>query len=71
MKHKPSYHFRPEQNWINDPNGPIYFEGKYHLFYQYNPSGYQWGNLHWGHAVSGDMVHWSHLEPALYPAKDK
>ena len=71
MKHKPSYHFRPEQNWINDLNGPIYFEGKYHLFYQYNPSGYQWGNLHWGHAVSGDMVHWSHLEPALYPEKDR
>ncbi|MDL2205297.1 glycoside hydrolase family 32 protein [Eubacteriales bacterium OttesenSCG-928-N13] len=69
MRHKPSYHFRPNSQWINDPNGPIYFDGQYHLFYQYNPTGWEWGNLHWGHAVSHDLVHWDHLAPALTPDK--
>ena len=69
MRHKPSYHFRPESQWINDPNGPIYFGGQYHLFYQYNPTGWEWGNLHWGHAVSDDLVHWKHMAPALAPDK--
>ncbi len=67
MKHKPAYHFRPDSHWINDPNGPIWFDGQYHLFYQYNPEGWEWGNLHWGHAVSDDLVHWTHLPAALAP----
>ncbi|MDC7286365.1 glycoside hydrolase family 32 protein [Blautia schinkii] len=64
----PTYHFRPERNWMNDPNGLIYFKGKYHLFYQYNPNGDRWGSIHWGHAVSSDLIHWEELPIALYPS---
>jgi sucrose-6-phosphate hydrolase SacC (GH32 family) len=64
---RPAYHFLPEQNWMNDPNGPMYWNGIYHLFYQYNPFGDQWGNMHWGHAASDDLVHWKYLPIALYP----
>lgn len=71
MKHKPTYHFRPDKNWINDPNAPIYYKGEYHLFYQHNPDSWEWGNLHWGHAKSRDMIHWEHLPLALAPAKDR
>lgn len=66
--YRPSYHFLPEKNWMNDPNGVCWYRGKYHLFYQYNPDCDQWGNLHWGHAVSDDCVHWEHLPLALYPS---
>lgn len=60
-----SFHFQPPKNWMNDPNGPMYYKGFYHLFYQYNPWGAVWGNLTWGHAVSEDLIHWLDLEPAL------
>ena len=66
-KYRPQYHFSPDSMWMNDPNGMVYFEGEYHLFYQYYPDSNVWGPMHWGHAVSPDMVHWQHLPIALYP----
>lgn len=63
----PVIHFTPEQNWINDPNGLVWHDGVYELFYQYNPKGIEWGNMSWGHARSKDLIHWEHLETALYP----
>lgn len=69
--YRPSYHFLPEKNWMNDPNGVCWYGGKYHLFYQYNPTGDEWGNLHWGHAVSEDCVRWEHLPAALYPSREE
>jgi beta-fructofuranosidase len=64
---RPEYHLLPPHNWMNDPNGPIWWKGKYHLFYQLNPHAAVWGDMHWGHAVSTDMVHWHHLPIALAP----
>jgi len=64
---RPEYHLLPPHNWMNDPNGPIWWKGKYHLFYQLNPNAAVWGDMHWGHAVSTDMVHWRHLPIALAP----
>ena len=67
--HRPQFHFSPEKAWMNDPNGMVYYDGEYHLFYQYYPYASVWGPMHWGHAVSKDLVHWEHLPIALYPDK--
>jgi beta-fructofuranosidase len=64
---RPQYHFLPPANWMNDPNGPIFWNGQYHMFYQHNPAAAVWGDMHWGHAVSPDMIHWRHLPVALAP----
>ncbi len=64
---RPQYHLIPSHNWMNDPNGPIYFNGRYHMFHQYNPRGATWGNMHWAHATSSDMLHWQNEAIAIAP----
>lgn len=64
---RPQFHLLPARNWMNDPNGPMYWKGRYHMFFQYNPNSARWGDMHWAHAVSPDMIHWRHLPVALAP----
>ncbi len=68
---RPMFHFLPPAQWMNDPNGTIYYKGYYHLFYQHNPYGDFWEHIHWGHARSHDLVHWEHLPIALWPSEEK
>ncbi|MDJ1479237.1 glycoside hydrolase family 32 protein [Cytophagaceae bacterium YF14B1] len=65
--HRPQFHFSPNKHWMNDPNGMVYYKGTYHLFFQHYPDGTTWGPMHWGHATSTDLVHWTEQPIALYP----
>src|SRR5690606_3679966 len=66
-KYRPQFHLSPMEKWTNDPNELVYFVGEYHLFYQHFPDSSVWVPMHWGHAVSTDLIHWKHLPIALYP----
>ena len=65
--YRPQIHFSPREHWMNDPNGLVFFDGTYHLFFQYYPDSTVWGPMHWGHAISRDLMHWTQLPIALYP----
>jgi sucrose-6-phosphate hydrolase SacC (GH32 family) len=64
---RPKFHFSSKKNWINDPNGLVYYKGEYHLFFQHNPKSINWGNMTWGHAISRDMIKWVQLPHAIFP----
>src|ERR1700712_1253265 len=65
--YRPQIHFSPQEHWMNDPNGLIYYHGFYHLFFQFYPDSTVWGPMHWGHAISQDLIHWKQAPIALYP----
>ena len=64
---RPAFHVTGGVGWINDPNGLVYADGMYHMFFQHNPCDVVWGNMHWGHAISADLIHWQEQETALFP----
>ena len=66
-KYRPRVHFSPQKGWMNDPNAPVFYRGEYHLFFQHDPDSLTWNRMHWGHAVSKDLMHWQQLPIALYP----
>lgn len=67
IQYRPNFHFTPKKNWMNDPNGMFYLNGKYHLYFQHNPEANVWGPMHWGHATSEDLIHWEQQPIALFP----
>ena len=69
-KNRLHFHMMPPTGWMNDPNGFSYYQGEYHLFYQYYPYDTHWNSMHWGHVVSKDLLHWKHLPAALAPDED-